>query len=221
MSLAQDVIVKQDGSTILSKVMEINNKEIKYKKWSNMEGPIYAISRSEVLSINYQNGEVEFYSMIIKDESDDVVNSFHGIMEYKRRPSRLTINSRNLTDEEIMTFLGKKGYDEYLSAKHKLQTGDIFGTIGFVLFIPAVGGWVYGIMENNYYAYAIGLISDAIALPCIIVDIVFSNIGRNGMMDLVKNYNSNNGRSVSLQVFPSIIKQQFGESVGVTLSLNF
>ena len=30
--LAQDVIVKKDGSTILSKVLEINSADVKYKK---------------------------------------------------------------------------------------------------------------------------------------------------------------------------------------------
>lgn len=30
--LVQDVIVKKDGSTILSKVLEVNTSEIKYKK---------------------------------------------------------------------------------------------------------------------------------------------------------------------------------------------
>ena len=83
--MAQDVIVKQDGSTILSKVMEINSAEIKYKKWSNVDGPIYAISRSEVLSINYQNGEVEVFSTMIEDDLDNLVNSFQGTMEYRNK----------------------------------------------------------------------------------------------------------------------------------------
>ncbi len=32
---AQDVIVKCDGSTILTKVLEVNQTDIKYKKFSN------------------------------------------------------------------------------------------------------------------------------------------------------------------------------------------
>ena len=54
---AQDVIVKKDGSTILSKVLEVNISDIKYKKFSNQNGPIYTIDKSEVLSINYENGD--------------------------------------------------------------------------------------------------------------------------------------------------------------------
>lgn len=60
-TLAQDVIVKKDGSTVLSKVMEIGSTEIKYKKWSNQDGPLYTISVSELQSINYENGERETF----------------------------------------------------------------------------------------------------------------------------------------------------------------
>ncbi len=54
---AQDVIVKKDGSTILSKVLEVNTADIKYKKFSNPNGPTYTIGKSEILAINYENGE--------------------------------------------------------------------------------------------------------------------------------------------------------------------
>ena len=59
---AQDVILKKDNTTVLSKVLEITTSEIKYKKWSNQDGPTYTISRSEVTRINFQNGDVEKFS---------------------------------------------------------------------------------------------------------------------------------------------------------------
>ena len=61
---AQDVIVKKDGSTILSKVIEIGTTEVKYKKWNNQNGPNYTISKSEVQAINYENGEKETFSEV-------------------------------------------------------------------------------------------------------------------------------------------------------------
>lgn len=61
-AVSQDVILKKDNTTILSKVLEINSTEIKYKKWSNQEGPTYSISRSEVSRINYQNGDVDKFT---------------------------------------------------------------------------------------------------------------------------------------------------------------
>lgn len=59
---AQDVILKNDNTTVLSKVLEVTSTEIKYKKWSNQDGPTYSISRSEVTSINYQNGDVDRFT---------------------------------------------------------------------------------------------------------------------------------------------------------------
>lgn len=58
---AQDVIVMKDGSTILSKVIEVNKNDIKYKKTSNINGPTYTINISELISINYENGEKDVF----------------------------------------------------------------------------------------------------------------------------------------------------------------
>ena len=60
---AQDVIVKKDGNTILSKVLEVNTSDIKYKKFSNQNGPTYTINKSEIMSINYENGEKDDFSI--------------------------------------------------------------------------------------------------------------------------------------------------------------
>ncbi len=59
---AQDVIVKKDGSTILSKVLEVNTLDIKYKKFSNQNGPTYTLNKSEILAINYENGEKDSFT---------------------------------------------------------------------------------------------------------------------------------------------------------------
>lgn len=58
---AQDMIVKKDGSIIQAKVFEVGTSEVKYKKWSNQDGPSYAIAKSDILAINYQNGEKDTF----------------------------------------------------------------------------------------------------------------------------------------------------------------
>lgn len=63
-SFAQDVIVLKDGKTILSKINQISKSEIQYKKFSNLDGPLYIISTSEVLSINFENGEQENFQAL-------------------------------------------------------------------------------------------------------------------------------------------------------------
>lgn len=59
---AQDIIVQNNGNTILSKVIEIGSTEVKYKKFSNLNGPTYTIAKAEILVINYENGEKESFT---------------------------------------------------------------------------------------------------------------------------------------------------------------
>lgn len=54
---AEDIIVMRSGDIVKANVLEIGQSEIKYKKATNPNGPTYTINKSEVLSINYENGE--------------------------------------------------------------------------------------------------------------------------------------------------------------------
>jgi hypothetical protein len=55
----QDIIIKKSGEEIKSKVIEIFDNDIKYRKIDNLEGPLYSISKSDVLIIIYENGKRE------------------------------------------------------------------------------------------------------------------------------------------------------------------
>lgn len=55
LSQAQDIIIKQDKTEIKSKVSEITETTIKYKKWDNIDGPLYSLSKNEVFVIVYSN----------------------------------------------------------------------------------------------------------------------------------------------------------------------
>lgn len=59
---AQDIITTQDGTDIQAKVLEVSSKEVKYKKFSNLEGPTFVIPKSDILIIRYQNGENEVFN---------------------------------------------------------------------------------------------------------------------------------------------------------------
>lgn len=58
---AQDTIYKTDGTEIKSKVIEITDDVIKYKKFTNPDGPSYTVLKAEVFMIVYQNGEREVF----------------------------------------------------------------------------------------------------------------------------------------------------------------
>lgn len=76
--LAEDIIVCRDGNIIKSQVLEVGVSEIKYKKISNLQGPTYCILKSDVLSVNYENGEVDKMTQdvtSVEDNSKETGNS--------------------------------------------------------------------------------------------------------------------------------------------------
>lgn len=64
---AQDIIVRCDGSVVQAKILEVSSSEIKYKRYSNPDGPLFTLKSSEILSINYENGEVDRYNTSEKE----------------------------------------------------------------------------------------------------------------------------------------------------------
>lgn len=64
MAFAQDDIYqKGHGFPIEAKIIEINESEIKYKKFNNQEGPIYTISKKNVTKIIFENGTKEIFEL--------------------------------------------------------------------------------------------------------------------------------------------------------------
>lgn len=58
---AQDLIVLRDATEIESKVLEITETNVSYKKWDNLDGPVFSISRDKVFFIRFANGTKEVF----------------------------------------------------------------------------------------------------------------------------------------------------------------
>jgi len=56
---AQDLLVLRDGNVIEARVAEISQTEIRYRRFSHLNGPVIVIARADVLSIRYENKTVE------------------------------------------------------------------------------------------------------------------------------------------------------------------
>ena len=75
-SPAQDKIFRTDSTIIESKVQEVGDAEIRYKKFSNLNGPVYVIKKADVWKIVYENGEKEVY------------NQYHPVTEEPPQPAK-------------------------------------------------------------------------------------------------------------------------------------
>lgn len=97
-AFAQDVIVKKDGSTIVSKVIEITSTEVKYKKFSNLNGPTYTIAKNELQAINYENGENETFGEVNPIQ----VLSQGSEQQIVEIQSTNSINATSTSDEDLI-----------------------------------------------------------------------------------------------------------------------
>ncbi len=58
---AQDLITKKNGEDVQAKILEVNQRDIKYKRWDNLEGPTFTLLKSEILLVRYENGTNEVF----------------------------------------------------------------------------------------------------------------------------------------------------------------
>ena len=227
MALAQDVIVKTDNSTVLSKVLEITSTEIKYKKWSNQDGPTYSISISEVASISYQNGNVERFSGI-QSNPPSINKPQHqsqhgGHMDVGGFWGQLRINGRVPTDDEVRSLVTPQNYELYLKAKRQNTTGIVFDVIGIVSL--GMASLFLDLGDNHEYLPTAGAfaIACAITLP---TGLIIGASGGNKLKRIAQDYNNRQSMSCSFGIAPSMLKYDNPQSankygLGLTLSLNF
>ncbi|MBC7695996.1 MAG: hypothetical protein H7141_11190 [Burkholderiales bacterium] len=70
-AFAQDIMTLKNGNELSVKVTEIHEREIKYKDFANLEGPVRVIYKSDVFSIKYENG----VKSVIDNNAPAVFNS--------------------------------------------------------------------------------------------------------------------------------------------------
>lgn len=127
---AQDVIVKKDGSTISAKITEVNETQVKYKKYANLNGSTYSIAKEEVKFINYENGDRDDFTSSQTNKTPDL---------------SVMTPQQQISDAQLLNTYNKKYFE---SAKKLKKTAWIGGGI---LVACGVGGIVayYFLKEDS------------------------------------------------------------------------
>lgn len=129
--MAQDIIVKKDGSSLSGKVVEVTDTHVKYHKADNPDGPLYSILISDLVRINYDNGATDVFS---EGTPMSVLQGATG----------------DVKDSDLLKMYNMKNNDMALPKKLKL-TGYIGGGllvgIGIGLFSTSL---TYGAWESEY-----------------------------------------------------------------------
>ncbi|MXV49471.1 hypothetical protein GS399_00685 [Pedobacter sp. HMF7647] len=64
---SQDKLYKKGGEVVEVKVLEVGTGEVKYKLFSDPDGPAYAVDRDQLIKIVYKDGRTEIYQSSLKD----------------------------------------------------------------------------------------------------------------------------------------------------------
>ena len=140
-SMAQDIILKQDGTEIKAKVLEITDQQIKYKDFDFQNGPIRNINIPDVFMITYENGQKEIFD---KQTSSNLKKEFDLI---------------GSNDQAMLTFFRENNFSEYYnsfaSAYRQRNTGQaLLGTgIGLTVLgiVTEILGAINNVNSNPYY----------------------------------------------------------------------
>jgi TM2 domain-containing membrane protein YozV len=68
-AFGQDILTLKSGEEIEVLVTEIDQKTVWYKKFNNLDGPLYSLPKSDIFMIKYPNGEKDVFSLATTTQS--------------------------------------------------------------------------------------------------------------------------------------------------------
>ena len=148
-AMAQDVIIKQNGDEIQCKLLEVGTESVKYKRWTNQNGPTFVEEREEIFMIKYQNGEKDVFGVKPTPQSNIVTDKSQIItipnLKYdKEYESGLSLGGMALSVEQAQSIMGDD-WNEFTMYKEKRKKGKRLLILGGICRAMSVGTMIAGL----------------------------------------------------------------------------
>ena len=240
----QDIIVTRESQRIDAKVVEVSDTEVRYKKSSNLDGPVFVISTNRISSILYANGEVQMFEPATPQQNQNKATITEHVVSfeplYREGNQIVTRKSYPYEPENLRELLGRDGYGEYLSAQGQYGRGATcvaFGWIDLGVSIPlTIIGYRYIAGASNAMATSsepgpggsiallsgiiLGIASDVL-LP---VGYSVRGAAAGRISRIAEGYNAEQNRHLSMEMgfTPTLLLASDGTAApGIGLSLRF
>ena len=164
-SYSQDTIRFINKEMVVAKITEINVNDIKYQRFDNLTGPQYTVSKKEISSIKFLNGQIENFETATSSiqtsqlESKKESETTSGPTKIYIHGKRLSYNNRGLGDTKLLMLIqnfptaeGKsKLMKEYATMKDYKSTQYVagFAGLGLALLSPIVGAAIASETPSN------------------------------------------------------------------------
>lgn len=147
---AQDVIVKLDKSTILAKVLKVSSNEIEYKKFSYPEGPTYTILISEIVAINYENGEKDSFETVSESSSTNVSQAqTQNQSTFQTTTQQNSTSASNVSTSSNNYMFSGKSLERYQDREEMLKNARTNKTWGTVAICLGAGCSIAGLLLSE------------------------------------------------------------------------
>lgn len=117
--LSQDILETMDGRELEVKVEEIGVNTIKFRKFNNLDGPVYEMKKIEVMKITFENGTQEFIAMNENFRSISLEDTQNILIE---KINEYAFEHGNDKKTYVVSF-----EDNYLRLRLKHFKGDFYG----------------------------------------------------------------------------------------------
>jgi hypothetical protein len=148
---AQDLIVLRDGNIIEAKVLEISSSEIKYKRFTHLDGPTIVVQTSDVLSIRYENGTV------------DVFNTVPALGQPSAQQNQPTALQRILNELPAIRIAGNSLKFEFIGESWVARVNGENFTAGTIEFEGTEEGGILTLRQTHIWPGAVGRTAGRIA----------------------------------------------------------
>ena len=164
-SFAQDIIITKDKERIQAKILEVSKDEIKYKKFTYQDGPVFSIDIDEIVTVAYENGEVEIYNEETIEEKNEMIQAKAEALRKQEAMYGTLIKADDLyylCDRDKRTKMDKEAYLEFIQdncpeAYKSYKKGNRLWKAGFGLLGSGLGMtllvgtplYVFGILEDD------------------------------------------------------------------------
>lgn len=111
---AQDIITKKTGEGIKAKVVEITPTEVKFKRFENLDGPMYTLAKTDLLMVKYENNTEEIFTG--NDSYTRPANNM--VATTSTSPDIVNVPATPVTSAPIVTTTGlATGQDMYIKGQ--------------------------------------------------------------------------------------------------------
>ena len=129
---AQDTIYTSSKDSILAKIIEVSDTEVKYKKWENIEGALYSTSKKNIYKIVYQNGMVENYANYFKrQEVPNLIKGSRIFLEFIPTENKENVNGAD----------AKEMLKEYIKDETSCIVVDSVNEADFLMTLSVIKGF--------------------------------------------------------------------------------